>query len=341
MIVTLLAGWVAPSVSARTAARELVYTDGSTIMFVRADGTGHRVVETPANGLPSQRHSINSVSWGPRGEQLVYSKVWCILPVCAPRTGEIRVMDADGTRHRTVVAISDAVVSGARWSPDGRRIAFLTWHWVPCWGCPAASVVHIVNADGSTHLTLGPGYRPEWSPDGRRLAYSTGTGAIAVVDVALGDPPSIVSPPQVLGSSPVWSPDGRYIAFFGNDAADDGGRLLPAKVWVVTAEGKRARALPVSTYAPVSWSPDSRQLAVASTDDGHIAIVDRLGDRTRHVTSSGFPLSVAWSQGGSTIAYVHYENGRHSLRTISPSGSGRRTLASPTDWITAEISWSP
>ena len=80
------------------------------------------------------------------------------------------VIDRDGTRIGKVpwgFEVGSPV--HARWSPDGRSIAFGQY----CTGRTAG--IFVIDADGSDQRVVAcPGAGPSWSPDGRRLAYSAG-----------------------------------------------------------------------------------------------------------------------------------------------------------------------
>ena len=85
-------------------------------------------------------------------------------------------MNADGSGQRTLVAHTarNAVVGSApAWSPDGRKIAFVSDHD----GVPFrvdAPEISVVNADGSGQRNLTRNLRdtdPVWSPDGRKIAF--------------------------------------------------------------------------------------------------------------------------------------------------------------------------
>lgn len=81
---------------------------------------------------------------------------------------EIYVMNSDGTG---VVRLTEhpGFDAGARWSPDGRRIA-----WYSNRG--GAHQIFVMNADGSGMKALtsdGSNELPSWSPDGRRIAFAS------------------------------------------------------------------------------------------------------------------------------------------------------------------------
>jgi Tol biopolymer transport system component len=81
---------------------------------------------------------------------------------------EIYVMNADGSGQRRLTrnTVRD---SNTVWSPDGRRIAFVS-NWQ----------VWVMNADGSGQRRLtrsgARNFAPAWSPDGQRIAFERRLG---------------------------------------------------------------------------------------------------------------------------------------------------------------------
>src|SRR5262249_17538791 len=106
-----------------------------------------------------------------------------------------------------------------RWSPDGKRIAFIgetpgigAWH------------IYVVSADGGTSAqqlapTWGEMVDASWSPDGNSLMFGlprrgAGTSAthrgVHILDLRTGQVSTVPGSEGLF--SPRWSPDGRYIA---------------------------------------------------------------------------------------------------------------------------------
>jgi Tol biopolymer transport system component len=122
----------------------------------------------------------------------------------------------DGSQ-RLQLTPSSMRVNAPRWSPDGKRIAFVGA--VP--GRPLK--IYTVSPDGGTPLLLLPGDRnesmPGWSPDGNSLVFgrepflegmSSGTIAIHIVDLRTHQVSTLPGSEGLF--YPNWSPDGRYLA---------------------------------------------------------------------------------------------------------------------------------
>jgi hypothetical protein len=157
-----------------------------------------------------------------------------------PRTFDVYVMSADGSGLLRLAQSGQGPV----WSPDGRKIAFVSG------GDPSSALtpnqhVFTMNSDGSGKRKLARGFGPVWSPDGRKIAYvSERTGSMDV-DVMNADGSgqrtlirSTLTRSRAVGfiPQPAWSPDGRKILFVSDR---DG---LEA-VHVMNADGSRQRRL--------------------------------------------------------------------------------------------------
>jgi Tol biopolymer transport system component len=141
------------------------------------------------------------------------------------------------------------------WSADGRRLAY------------SCGSIFTIRADGTHRVRIPTGRTvtataPSWSPDGRRIVFATGArrdgrvrSSIYVVDVD-GSGLRLLARDA---ASPSWSRDGSRIAYDST-----------AGVRLITPAG--ARRTEVGPMGPPTFSPDGRQIAIATSKG--IIVVD-------------------------------------------------------------------
>jgi dipeptidyl aminopeptidase/acylaminoacyl peptidase len=136
-----------------------------------------------------------------------------------------------GSHPRQLHADSDSIITFARWSPDGKQIAFIK---LPDTATPfPLGELWVMDADGSRARPLAPadagrGYAPAWSPDSTRIAFvgrdnpddpaaDQSAGALVsniyLVETETGQRSEVTRFDGMLVESPVWSADGHFIAF--------------------------------------------------------------------------------------------------------------------------------
>lgn len=112
--------------------------------------------------------------------------------------GDLYVMDFPGGTPRRIVDLDGGGVHQPSWSPDGRRLAFVSWDDA------SGGHIHAVNADGGnlTQLTQVASYfrETEWSPDGSRI--------VSIRAAARDVQESLGSFGGGLGTEIVWVPAG-------------------------------------------------------------------------------------------------------------------------------------
>jgi Tol biopolymer transport system component len=264
---------------------------------------------------------------------------------------EIYVMNADGS-NQTRLTNNQAFDYAPTWSPDGKRIAFVSGD--------SKYDIYVMDADGSnqTRLTNNQAFdgNPTWFPDGKRIAFISDRDSNSL-DLG-GESPQTdylkIYAMDADGSNQTrltntnardlaWSPDGRQIAFTS-------GREDEREIYVMNADGSNLTNLtnnPADDYAP-TWSPDGRRIALCSYRDGEGVIYTVNADgsnKTRVIntpTNAFYIDKVAWSPDGRQIAFTDYHvyNGGDTSQIYVMNADGSN-LTKLTNSYDASPAWSP
>jgi Tol biopolymer transport system component len=137
----------------------------------------------------------------------------------------------DGKASEQVYADQFNYISFARFSPDGKQIAFIK---IPDTQTPfTVGELWVVNSDGSNARKLadadaGHGYAANWSPDGERIAFVVRENPedgradqssnalisnVYVVEVKSAKWTQVTNIEDGRVETPIWSPDGNTLAF--------------------------------------------------------------------------------------------------------------------------------
>ena len=187
--------------------------------------------KNPRN-LTNHPDSDLAPSWSPYGTRIAFMsnrdghvRMGGGLP-----TFEVYVMDADGGNQQNLTNDPNSDLSPS-WSPDGKRIAFVSYrdgkvHAIHGW---PTSEIYVMDADGGNQQRLTENrdwdYAPSWSPDGKRIAFSSdgdnNQADIYVMDADGGNQQKITNHPRDDGS-PAWfvpafavAPAGKKFTMWG------------------------------------------------------------------------------------------------------------------------------
>ena len=225
--------------------RYIAVTDGDQfyerILVVASDGS-HFYDLSHKIGPPTEVSNDRGISVSPKDGKIAFAQyrnkhIYLIPNTAYRRDFEIAVVDLDGENFRKLTKSRGADIEPS-WSPDGKRIAFLSERSDP-------RSLHVMNADGSEVTHMGGrfrmvGVKPSWSPDGSRIAFTSIESigdedwpqhewgvAIANADgsgVTWLEATVVISDPNryVNMGSPTWSPDGTKIAYATNEGRQPG-----------------------------------------------------------------------------------------------------------------------
>jgi Tol biopolymer transport system component len=223
-----------PDFTAKDSPRRLVAEDdaavfspmwtpaGHEILYVREQADTPTLWRVPVAG----GHGPQGVTWAgspghhavlsPDGSRLAYSNF--------VHDRNLYRLDFDGRGQaggRPVrLTASTRVDQGGRISPDGSRIAFVSYRTgsPELWLCDAGGG----NETQLTHLGGPMISSPRWSPDGTQLAFDARVGAHSGVYLipAGGGKPRTLSPKEVQDAGPSWPRDGKWIYFASNRSGE-------------------------------------------------------------------------------------------------------------------------
>ncbi len=220
-------------------------TDKSLSIFVPDDGLSVRPSRYSAE------RNVEDFSLSPKGERALFVA-----------RGDVFTAPIEEGPTRNLTNSSDAHDKSARWSPDGRQIAFISDQ-------SGEDQVYLIDQLGEgkpQQLTTefkGMLYRPAWSPDGKRIAISDKDGKLYIITIDTGSVIEIADDEFGSISDYAWSPHGGHLAF----SMSDWNGFFSLYIWsVIDSQTRRVTDYLFSEHHP-SWDPEGNYLFYLSERD--------------------------------------------------------------------------
>ena len=231
---------------------QIVYEmNGELNVFDTLSGQSRKIaIDVPGDGgdtRPSQiqvADRIEDAGLSPRGERAVFVA-----------RGEVFNVPLEKGVVRNLTRTSGAHERAARWSPDGRKIAFLSDRT----GEEELYVIDALGTEKPEQLTRGGKamrYNPQWSPDNKRIAFSDKDGRLFVLTVADRKLTEAARETRGRINDYTWSPCGGHLAFSMQDS--NGFR----SIWTWSVEDGKLRRITDEMYHETSpaWDPQGNYL---------------------------------------------------------------------------------
>lgn len=270
---------------------------GGKVVYVGPSGTGsgfHIYTMNPdgtdVRCLTEKPGWYENPRWSPDGTRIAYNEIVYGAPDDPPEY-QLWMMNADGSSPEL---IHNDSLWGASWSPDGKKIAFMT--------ATNGDLVVMDLATREVDKLIELGTIPVWSPDGDAIAYEPlrlPSDRLYLVDPMTKKKWEIDLRNERLEilhkhwAPMAWSPDGEKIAFLGLEK----GRNWWG-IYVMDSDGSDVDEICASDGNDLAaiwptWSPDGKQIMFETRRGIEVANID--GGPLTPINPDGFQPD--WGKG--------------------------------------------